>query len=280
MNTLMLILSLVWVITFVIYNKLVVKDGKTYKNNATKVLATVVAPIVILFFAIYTTASWVVSFKTRDAILANPMVLVEASERLQEIEQEKAMEESRQAVKNIKEEDSAHAPVIGNADGKVVIYEFFDYNCGYCKRGNIALTDVLSTEKDVKVILKNLPIFPISQIPAKAVIAAKEQGKSAELHALLFENHLVPEANEKATEQDMNDKIKAIVFGLAEKAGIDVEKLKKDMEAPAVEEELLRTRQLAEKLQIQGTPAFVVGDQLFRGYIDANQMRNAIQQSR
>ena len=278
MNTLMLILSIVWIATFLIYQKMFAK--KTYKTKTIEVLATIVAPVVILFFAMYTISSFTVGVKTKGAILADPYVLIEASERLQEIEKEKAMEEARKSLENIKEEDSKFAPIAGNVDGKVVIYEFFDYNCGYCKRGNMAVNDVLTTEKDVKVVLKNLPIFPISQIPAKALIASKEQGKAAEFHKILFENKLVPEANETTTEQEMNDKIKAIVFGLAQKAGLDVEKLKKDMEAPFVEEELLRTRQLADKLNIQGTPAFIVGDQLFRGYIDANQMRNAIQQSR
>ena len=96
----------------------------------------------------------------------------------------------------------------------------------------------------------------------------------------MFEANLMPERDAKATEKDINDQIKAIVFGVAQKAGLDVEKLKKDMEAPSVEEELLRTRQLAEKLGIQGTPAFIVGEKFFRGYVDTPVIIEAIEASR
>ncbi|MGN0929954.1 MAG: DsbA family protein [Alphaproteobacteria bacterium] len=282
MNTLMLILSILWVIVFVAYTNLISNRSKEYKNKYQKVVATIVAPAVILFFALYTSAAWVVGIRVRDVVVSDPTMLIDASERLQEIEQEKALQASREAVKNIKEDDAKYAPIIGNADGKVVVYEFYDYNCGYCKRGNLALTEVLADEKDVKVVLKSFPIFPVSQIPGRAIVAAANQdsAKVAEFHKALFENSLVPEADEKTTEKDMNEKIKAIVLGLAKKAGLDVKQLEKDMNSPAVEEELLRTRQLADKLGIQGTPAFVVGDQLFRGYIDANQMRSAIEQSK
>lgn len=282
MNILMLVLSILWIIVFVVYANFIANRNKEYKDKYQKVVATIVAPAVILFFALYTSAAWVVGFKTRAALMDDPTMLLDASERLQELEQEKALKASREAVKNIKEDDSKYAPVIGNADGKVVIYEFYDYNCGYCKRGNLAVSEILAENNDVKVVLKSFPIFPISQIPGRAIVAAASQdsAKVADFHKALFENTLVPEASDKATEKDINEKIKAIVLGLAKKAGLDVEKLEKDMNSPAVEEELLRTRQLAEKLGIQGTPAFVVGDQLFRGYIDANQMKAAIEQAK
>lgn len=282
MNTLMLILSILWVIVFVVYTNYIYNKEKQYKNKQQKVLATIVAPVIILFFALYTSAAWVVGFRVRSAVINDPEMLLDASQRLQEIEEEKQLQASRDAVKNITEDDSKYAPIIGNADGKVVIYEFYDYNCGYCKRGNAALSEVLASENDVKVVLKSFPIFPVSQIPGRAIVAAKNQdaSKVAAFHSALFENSLVPEVDEKTTEKDMNDKIKAIVLGLAKKAGLDVVQLEKDMSSPAVEEEILRTRQLAEKLGIQGTPAFVVGDQLFRGYIDETQMKTAIEKSK
>lgn len=272
MNILLFIVGFVLVASFVVYTKKVAV--KTFSNKANTILATIVAPIVILFVAIYTTSYAVV----RPAMVNDPTILTDAFKRLEEMEKEKELKAAKEALKNVTEEDSKYAPVIGNPDSKVVIYEFFDYNCGYCKRANIALTKVLEQEKDVKVVLKHFPIFPPSTIPAKAAIAAKEQGveKVAAFHKALFETHLIPEQNSKASEKDVNEKIKAIVFGVAQKAGLDVEKLKKDMEAPAVEEELLRTRQLASKLNIQGTPAFIIGESFFPGYIDTNAMLEAI----
>lgn len=282
MNTLMLILSLIWVIIFVVYTNYLSKRNKQYKDKNAEILATIIAPVVILLFALYTTAAWVVNVRTRAAIINDPTVIMDAAQRLQEIKEEEALQEARNAVKNITEDDAKYAPVIGNPDAKVVMYEFYDYNCGFCKRGNAALETVLADGADIKVVLKSFPIFPISQIPGRAIVAAKEQdpAKVAAFHKALFEASLVPEADEKSTEKDINDKIKAIVLGIAKKSGLDVEKLEKDMNSPAVEEELLRTRQLADKLQIQGTPAFVIGDQLFRGFIDADQMKVAIEKSK
>ena len=276
----MLILSLIWVIAFVVYTK-VVADNKSKNGKVKNALMNVAIPAVILFCAIYTTASWIVGFKTRDAIMADPSVLIDASERLQQIEQEKAMEASKDALNEITEDDSKYAPVIGNEEGKVVLYEFFDYNCGFCKRGAQSIKEVLTTENDVKVVLKNLPIFgSISELPARAVIAAQKQGKVAELHDALFETNLIPQADENTTEEEMLKKIEANIMKIAKDAGLDTKQLKEDMKDPSVDEEITRTRELASKLMIQGTPAYIVGDQFFRGYIDANQMRTAIQQAR
>ena len=279
MNMLLFALAIVWAVTFVVYDREIVQK-KTFHKKYKRVLATFTAPAVILLLAIYTTSSFVVGVKTRQAVINDPEMLLVAMENMEQVQRDHEAKASKEALKNLKADDSKYAPIAGNPDGKIVVYEFYDYNCGFCKRAANAIKEVLGSEKDVKVVLKNLPIFPVSQIPARASIAAQYQGKAAALNEIMFENNLVPEASDKATEKEMNEKIKAIVFGLAQKAGLDVEKLKKDMESPAVEEELLRTRQLAEKLGIQGTPAFIIGDQLFRGYIEAPAMKAAIEKAR
>ena len=278
MNIIMLVLALAFTILFILYPRKIA--NKTFTKKSTTILATIVAPIVILFLAIYTTASLVVSTNTRKAMLNDPEILTDTIKRLEEVEKQKQQDAAKQALKNITEDDSKYAPIMGNADGKVVAYIFYDYNCGYCKGADLALEEILKTESDLKVVLKNFPIFPPSLIPAKAVIAAKEQGKAEDLHKLLFTTRLVPESNPKATEQEITAQIEAIVFGLAEKAGLDVEKLKKDMENPSVEEELLRTRQLASKLGIQGTPAIIIGDNFYNGYVDKSVMLEAINQAK
>jgi len=274
MNTLTLIIGILATVAFVLYTKKVAT--KTFSKKSTNILATIVAPIVILFLAIYTTAHSVV----RIAMIGNPEILTDTIKELEEKEKQKQIEAAKDALKNISEEDSKYAPIIGNPEGKVVVYEFYDYNCGYCKRGNAALEEVLANEKDVKVVLKSFPIFPPSQIPGRAIIAAQMQGKAAELHHALFTTNLIPEQADKLSAKDSDDQIKAIVFGAAKKAGLDVEQLKKDMENPAIEEEIIRTRQLATKLGIQGTPAFVIGNQFFRGFIEAPVMIEAISQAK
>ncbi len=279
-NILILIVAVLWLVAFVYYSKKL--NSEVYNNKWKRIGAQIVAPALMLFFAIYAISYFAVNMHTRGAMISNPEILTDTVRKLEEKEMEKRLEASKEAVKQITEDDSKFAPVIGNVDSEIVIYEFFDYNCGYCKRGHEAVRKLLETEKDVKVVLKAFPIFPPSKIPAKALIASREQGadKVEAFNNMLFETKLIPDANEKANETEMNEKIQAIVFGAAEKAGLDVAKLKKDMEAPAVDEELLRTRQLANKLGIQGTPAFVVADQLFRGYVDTPVMQKAIDDAR
>jgi protein-disulfide isomerase len=277
MNILILPIAVVCTALYVLYDQKVV-EKKNFAKKYSNVLAKTVAPIVILFFAVYATASWVAGFKIRSTLVAHPEILLEAGEALQEQQAQKERDASKDALKNIKDEDWQHAPILGNPNGRIVIYEFFDYNCGFCKRAGEVIEEVLKTEKDVKVVLKNFQIFPVSQIPARASVASVQQGaKAAEFHRLLITSNLTPQ---QASGKDVQEQINAIVFGLAQKAGLDVAKLKKDMESPAVEEELLRTRKLAEKLGIQGTPGFIVGNQVFRGYIETDKMLIAIDQAK
>ena len=213
----MLILGLLFTIAFVIYTKKI--GTKTNAKGVKSILTTIVAPIALLFLAVYTTAFSVV----RCAILNNPEVLVDASKKLQENERERQAEASKEAVKNITADDATTAPIVGNADGKVVIYEFFDYNCGYCKHGNNVLNEVLNAQKDVKVVLKNFPIFgEMSITPAKASIAAKEQGieKMKAFHNALFKANLRP-----TSDKDVEKQVEKAVFEVAKKAGLDVAKL-------------------------------------------------------
>ncbi len=278
MNILILIIAILWLVAFVYYTKKLNSESSKKSNKMIKVEA----PAVMLFCAMYAMSYFAVNAHTRGAMISDPEMLTDAIKALEEKGRKKEMKASEEAVKNISEDDSAFAPVVGNPDGDVVIYEFFDYNCGYCKKGHDAVNEVLAEDTNVKVVLKAYPIFPPSHMPAKALVAAKEQGteKVAAFNDLLFATNLVPEMNDKTTEAQMNDKITAIVMGVAQKAGLDVAKLKKDMEAPAVEEELQRTRQLAAKLGIQGTPAYVVGKQKFGGFIPAAKMKEAIAASR
>lgn len=256
---------------------MVMIDKKEFnKKNMIKSVALSFGAVIALFIAIYTTARSVV----RPALISDPTMLMDAGEAYQKTEMEKREKAAKKALKNITEEDFKHAPIIGNAEGNIVVYEFFDYNCGYCKKGNETLKEVLEKEKDVKVVLKHFPIYPPSQFPAKASIASREQGieKASAFHHALFKSELMPKNVKNMKEADA--KIKVIVMDIAKKSGLDVKKLEKDIENPAVEEELLRTRDLAKKLGIEGTPAFVIGDKFVPGYINTNQMIEAIKQIR
>ena len=141
-----------------------------------------------------------------------------------------------------------NAPTAGNPSGDVTIVEFFDYNCGYCKRAFGDVAKIVEKDPKVKVVFKELPILSKgSEEGAKVALAAKLQGKYWEAHRALI--GLRGEINEQTA-------LKAV-----EKLGLDMAKLKKDMEGSEVKGEIETVRNLAQKMGIQGTPHFLVGDQ-------------------
>ncbi len=139
---------------------------------------------------------------------------------------------------------AAGAPVAGNPDGDITVVEFFDYNCGYCKRGFGDIAKLVETDKNVRVVFKEFPILrEESEQASKVALAAKNQGKYWEVHrALISTKGLVNEA---------------VALKAAEGLGLDMVKLKADMASPEVKAELDRVKELAKTLQINGTPHFL-----------------------
>jgi protein-disulfide isomerase len=141
--------------------------------------------------------------------------------------------------------------------------EFFDYNCGWCKKGFPEVMSLLEADKDLRFVLKEFPIFgEDSEYAARAAIAAKKQGKYWQLHLAMFQH-------EGKIAKDSVDEIAA---GL----GLDMEQLKKDMDDPATADILARNRTLAQALAINGTPAFIIDDRLVPGYLPRAELASAI----
>jgi protein-disulfide isomerase len=150
--------------------------------------------------------------------------------------------------------DIGNSPVKGNADAKVTIIEFSDFECPFCTRGKNTMDEVLKAyPNDVKVVFKNLPLpFHANAVPAaKAALAANKQGKFWEMHDKLFENQreLTPENFEK----------------FAKELGLDVAKFKADMSDPALDAQIEADKKLAEQHGIQGTPGFFVNGVAVKG---------------
>ena len=146
----------------------------------------------------------------------------------------------------------AASPVVGNVKGDVPVIEFFDYNCGYCKKAFTDVAQLMDKDKKVRVILKEFPILAKgSEEASRVALAAKMQGKYWEFHRAMLESQ--GQANEAAA------------LRVAEKLGLDMARLKKDMASPEVKKEIDDTRQLATKMGIQGTPHFIVGDRIIPG---------------
>ncbi|MBP3615872.1 MAG: thioredoxin domain-containing protein [Alphaproteobacteria bacterium] len=168
------------------------------------------------------------------------------------------------------------APIIGNPNGKTIIYEFFDYNCGHCKNQNIIMNELIQANKDIKIILKNFPIFPVSHLPAKATVAAQKQGKTFLLHKSLFENHLLPFNYSEIGVETLNKKILDKVLSIAKKIGLNIKKLENDMCSEEVEKEIDITKKIAHQLNIHGTPAIIIKDKVFPGFMDIAEIKEAI----
>ena len=205
----------------------------------------------------------------KDYLLSHPEILQEMSQTLEQ-KQKQAEDEQRKGglVQNAAQifRDKADF-VAGNPNGKVTMVEFFDYNCGWCKKGFPEVLSLLESDKDLRFVLKEFPIFgEDSEYAAKAAIASGKQGKYWDLHVAMFQHE------GKITKESVDE----IAAGL----GLNMDQLKKDMEDPAVTEILARNRSLAQSLAINGTPAFIIDDKLVPGYLPKAELATAINEIR
>lgn len=181
-----------------------------------------------------------------DYLVNHPEVLVEASQVLQKRQQQEMQNQAQAAiVSQASELFKPNMTMAGNLKGDVTLVEFFDYQCGHCKKMQPVVSALIEKNKNLRVIYKEFPIFgKSSEFASQAVLAAAKQGKYAQLQEALFK-----------FDKPLNDEV---VLNAAKSAGLDIEQLKKDMTSPAVKEELARNRTLAEKIHLMGTPAFIL----------------------
>jgi protein-disulfide isomerase len=196
-------------------------------------------------------------------------VLVDA---MKELERKQDNERDVQAQKGIEEHgqdllNDPDSPVSGNPNGDVTIVEFSDYQCPYCKRSYPIVKSIVAADGKVKIIYKDLPILgEASRIAALAALASRNQGKHEAFHNALmtFGGKL---------DQDQ-------IFAIATSVGIDVDQLRKDMEDPKLKKIIDRNMALASALGVRGTPAFVIGKQFVPGAIDADTLKQLIDEAR
>ena len=205
----------------------------------------------------------------RQYIKRNPEIILEALEDIQKQEEIQKEKEQRTQLKLNEKfiERDIDDPILGNPDGKIVITEFFDYQCGYCKRMLEILLDISKNNNDVKIILKEYPILgPVSTLAAQVALAAKKQNKYAEIHAALMQ--LRGRLSEPA------------VFQIAKEVGLTTEQLREDMMDPKILKHLTRTRELGKQLMIRGTPAFIINDTISPGALTKYQLLELIADAR
>jgi protein-disulfide isomerase len=205
----------------------------------------------------------------RDYLVKHPEVLVEAIQALQEKQQAADKDQRQKALVEHRAEldRDAASPVAGNPKGDVTVVEFFDYRCPYCKSVSDRLFDTIKADGKVRYVLKEFPILgPESVFAAKAALAAQKQGKYVEFHRALM-----------AARGNLDE---AAVMALAKSVGLDQKRLRDEMDGRDIAEHIDRNMKLAQALKIDGTPAFVVGDQLVPGAVSTDTLKTLIEQTR
>jgi protein-disulfide isomerase len=192
----------------------------------------------------------------RDYLLANPEVLPEAMDRLRDRQAAQVVSANRSSI-----ETPFAGAWAGAADGDVVLVEFFDYACGYCRKSNSDIDRLLSEDPKLKVVWREWPVLgPDSEAAARASLAAAQAGRFKPFYDTLFAaGRPTPEALAKA------------------RAAVG---LSGDVPAAAADRELERNFQLARSLEASGTPTFVVGDQILQGAVGYETLRDAIKEAR
>lgn len=156
-------------------------------------------------------------------------------------------QEAQQAIsQNTQPLFSDSLAVAGNPKGDVTLVEFFDYQCIHCKKMAPVISDLIKKNSNLRVVYKEFPIFGKSSDNAsRAALAAAMQGKYLQMHEALFKQ-----------DKRLNDQA---IENSAKSVGLDINKFKTDMNSKTVTDALDANRQLAEKLRLMGTPAFIVG---------------------
>jgi protein-disulfide isomerase len=204
----------------------------------------------------------------KEYLLKNPEVLQEAIAELerrqaetQKVAQASALSQSRDALLNSPRDYAA-----GNPSGDLTLVEFFDYNCGYCKRALTDLQALMKADPKLKVVLKDFPVLgPESVEASRVALAVKKQLKGEKL----FEYHV----KLMETRGRVNGE-RAIA--VAKDMGVDTARLQKDMEAPEVKATLQENVSLGDKLGLSGTPAFVIGNEVISGAVGLEPMRRTV----
>ena len=207
----------------------------------------------------------------KDFILKNPEHIIESKKSLRQREEIKKLDKIKENINNYQSEliNDPDTPIGGNQKGSINIVEFFDYRCGYCKRVLPVLMKLISTDKNIRLIYKEFPILgPKSIVASKAGLSAwiLDKSKYQDFHkALMNSKGMLSESR---------------IMKLASNAGYSVIELKKIMRTSQIDRILEKTFNLAKALDINGTPAFIIGDQVIRGAVDLKTLKSLVSEAK
>ena len=204
----------------------------------------------------------------RDALIHDPSILRDAVSALQA--DDGARQQAASQALLVAHRDAlvtAADPIAGNPHGDVTIVEFFDTRCPYCRRMEPVMQKFLAEDRSVRLVYKDLPILgPASLLGSKALLAAQRQGGYAALREAVMQ--LPP------------DTTLAMIRTAAERLGLDWDRLSRDMAAPEVQQRIDANLNLARTLEIDGTPALVIGNTMVPGAVNLPELEKAVAEAR
>jgi protein-disulfide isomerase len=209
----------------------------------------------------------------RDYLIAHPEVLQEAMAELDKRQAATQAEKQKAAVRTHAELllNAPNQVTLGNPKGNVTFVEFFDYNCGYCKRAMEDMLALMKSDRNLKIVLKEFPVLgPPSLEAARVGVAVQLQDPSGKKY-LEFHQKLLGSRG-RADE--------ARALAVAKEVGMDMDRIRKDMKGPEVQKVLQQDFKLAESLGLNGTPSYVIGDEVVIGAVGLAGLQEKINTAR
>jgi protein-disulfide isomerase len=207
----------------------------------------------------------------RDYLVRNPELLIDMQQALEAKQREEQRVANLEVIESARDDifNAAYDGYVGNPDGKTTIVEFYDYNCGFCKRAQEDMLALTEADPDLRFVLKEFPILGPDSTKAHVVSMA--------FRALMpekygdFHNQLLG-VQGRATE--------ASAIKIALSLGADEAKLREEMKDPAINAAFEKTYELANKLAITGTPSYVVGNEVVFGALGQEVLAQKIAEAR
>src|SRR6202789_1214617 len=209
----------------------------------------------------------------KNYLVTHPEVVEEAMAELSKRQAAAEAEKSEAAVSENAEKifNSPRGVVLGNKDGDVTFVEFFDYNCGYCKRAMSDMLDLMKTDPKLKVVLKEFPVLSQGSVEAAQVAVAVRMQDPTGKKYLDFHQKLL--GGRGAAD-------KARAMAAAKEAGLDTGKIEKDLTSPEVKSTIEENLKLAEAMGLNGTPSYVIGKQVVIGAVGLDGLKEKISTAR
>ena len=209
----------------------------------------------------------------RDYLLKHPELLQEVMAELEKKQQTAEAEKARAAVKTHAEAlfNSPRQVTLGNPQGDVTFVEFFDYNCGYCKRALGDMTALMGKDPKLKVVLKEFPVLgPGSVEAAQVAVAVRMQDKSGKKYMEFHQKMLLG--------RGQADKARALA--VAKEIGLDMTRMEKDLKSEEITATLQESAKLAEALGLNGTPSYVIGNDVVIGAVGLDALGKKVEAAR